>query len=792
MTILKKLLPVGICLCLTIAGKPQSKLEIEEIYRDANSYFYFEDYEEALTLYLQVYSHQPENYNLCYRIGFCYLNIPGSKKNAIPYLEKAAGNITRFYREESILETKAPPDAIFYLGNAYLVNNQVENAIKEYEKFWTLTRGKGSWNFDYLNHQMATAKSSIQLQKNKVNFILTNLGEPVNDHFPNFNATISGNGTTLAYTSRLKFYNAIMVAQLNERGEWEKPINITLDLQVDGRCETLSLSYRGDELYLFRDDNHDGNIYVSHLENGRWTPIRKLNPNINSEYYETHACLSPDGKDLYLSSNRKGGFGDLDIYVSHRESGDNWEVPQNLGSTINTKLNENTPFLTSDGLSLYFSSEGHSNMGGYDIFVSQLEADGRWTAPINLGYPINTTDDDLFFFPIDDGSSALMAMFDPEGMGSQDIYELKLFVPRFMRGIVSTTEVSDRISDKTFNRLVVDTISFRGKALVDLTSSDIPQIIDPKLKSKLVFDGRKFDISQKISYTQTRLPKAEQGENTGFQLTDARVRPNLSQPFKTFADTGMGISKLMGDTNKLISGYTKPDRIRGRSSQLTPDGYAGTNVETYSYLMETLLLLTPPNLQSVLSPILKNNWQFPDNTLSESILNFSSAFKTYEGRDAMVRALANLSDVISDKTSGNTSQRRQTIASDSEYGSFTYFYNQLINLSSPNLAKQLAAITVGHPKINTFSALLAAYKKANPKGYRENLPELLRVFSRISISAYNALPDEDKINLYSDITQDVTSGKRNVWYFYLLLFLVVALAGYLLFRYLKLRKESQS
>ena len=139
MTSLKHILVFLICL-LTITLSAQTKREIEETYKDANSYFYFEDYEEALALFLQVYRHQPDNANLNYKIGFCHLNIPGSKDKSIEYLKKAASNTTKNYNSESVLENKAPIDAIFYLGNAYFINNRIENALAEYNKFYNITK----------------------------------------------------------------------------------------------------------------------------------------------------------------------------------------------------------------------------------------------------------------------------------------------------------------------------------------------------------------------------------------------------------------------------------------------------------------------------------------------------------------------------------------------------------------------------------------------------------------------------------------------------------------------------
>ncbi len=168
---------------------------------------------------------------------------------------------------------------------------------------------------------------------------------------------------------------------------------------------------------------------MTHLVNGKWTKAEKVGTNINTKYWESSATLSPDGKTLYFTSNKKDSYGGLDIYTS--EWDDNlkaWGEPKNLGPVINTQFNEETPFLSKDGNTLYFSSQGHNSMGGFDIFYSERKADGSWSKPVNLGYPLNTTDDDLFFVPIVAKIYGYYAMFDPEtSLGDRDIYRTEFY-----------------------------------------------------------------------------------------------------------------------------------------------------------------------------------------------------------------------------------------------------------------------------------------------------------------------------------------------------------------------------
>src|SRR6056297_1609365 len=210
-----------------------------------------------------------------------------------------------------------------------------------------------------------------------------------------------------------------------ENGKWGPPVNLLPQLGIDGDCETTSLSYDGKELYLYREDELDGNIYVSYFEDGQWSNIKKLGENINTKYWESHATISADGKKLYFVSNREGGIGDLDIYASERLPNGKWGEAKNMGKPINTQWREDTPFLTEDGNTIFFSSEGHFSMGGFDIFVAHKTEEG-WSEPQNLGYPINTTDHNRFFVPFNNGNQAYYANINLSAAGGKDIFKYHL------------------------------------------------------------------------------------------------------------------------------------------------------------------------------------------------------------------------------------------------------------------------------------------------------------------------------------------------------------------------------
>jgi hypothetical protein len=186
-------------------------------------------------------------------------------------------------------------------------------------------------------------------------------------------------------------------------------------------------------MILYRDDNRTGNLYFSRIEDGSWSRATKLEAPISTGYWESHGCLSRDGKVLYFTSNREGGYGGLDIYRAEQKPGGKWGEPVNLGPVINSPYNEQAPWISSDGRTLVFISFGHGKMGGYDIFYSRMQADGTWGEPVNPGYPVNTTRDDLYFQPLDvgtsafdNGSGAIVSIYRPGGIGGHDIYRLNL------------------------------------------------------------------------------------------------------------------------------------------------------------------------------------------------------------------------------------------------------------------------------------------------------------------------------------------------------------------------------
>ena len=392
---------------LPVIGQKNS--ELKEIWKEAESHYLYGEYELANPLYLMLNDLRPGNYNIKYKIGNCYLNIFDEKPKAIPFLEEAVRSTSYNSKTGKITEMRAPLDAYFSLGNAYRITNRLDSALNTYRFFQRLiTESSEMQNQEFVNQQMQACNVASDQMKNPVNVLIQPLKEYINQGSVNDRPVLSYDGSTMAYTEKRGLESVVYVTR-REGDSWATPADITFEAGMGTDCHTTSLNSDGTELYLFKNDNYDGNIYVTRFVNGQWSKVERLNKNVNTRFYESHAAISSDGKKLYFTSNREGGLGELDLWVSERDETGDWGIPSNLGNVVNTPYNEETPFISGDGNTLTFSSEGHGSMGGYDIFLSKLSS-GQWTSPVNIGYPLSTTDDNIAFQPFSNGDYGFYAI----------------------------------------------------------------------------------------------------------------------------------------------------------------------------------------------------------------------------------------------------------------------------------------------------------------------------------------------------------------------------------------------
>lgn len=433
-----KKISLSILFFLTLLIVNAQSESFRKTFLEANTLMEESQYEEALKKWLQLHQQQPENTNVNYRVGKCYIQSANNKKKALNYLIKAAQNTTGNFNPYTSSEKRAPNEAYFFLGRAYHINYQFDNAIVNYNSFKEKISTK-HYLYDEIDHHIEQCKNAKIAVKNPVNISVQNMGKMINSIYADYSPALSVDESTIYFTSRRirpdssntyvfdesdgNHFEDIYVAYKSE-GEWSQPE--LLNINTDGHEATINISADGQTLFIYKDDNGDGNIYTSRMENQEWSSPIKLGSDINLSSQETHAHISPDGNTLYFISDRKKGFGGKDIYFCNKLPDGKWAKAQNFGDIINTPYDEDGVFVHPSGRTIYFSSKGHKSIGGYDIFYSTIDDLGNWSKPINLGYPVNSTDDDVFFVTSADGKRGYFSSFKEKGIGEKDIYKISL------------------------------------------------------------------------------------------------------------------------------------------------------------------------------------------------------------------------------------------------------------------------------------------------------------------------------------------------------------------------------
>lgn len=387
---------------------------------DAEGFMMDKQFEKAADSFLKALKLVPDNANFKFKIGYCYLSTDDKKLQAIGYLEDAVKSVSAKYKEQSLKEPNAPIQALYLLAEVYRINHQYTEAIDTYKKYEEYLKPNDPLK-DLIEQNISSCLNANNFIKDSVSVKAENLGSIINNDLPNINAVISGDGKTLAFTTIAKIGNDIYISN-KENNAWTAPKKITSQLG-NKYLLTCFLSYNGKDLYLSSDDPENCDIYVSTIEKNKWINALKFEKPINTKANETHACLTKDGNTIYFTSDRKGGLGGFDIYKSNVNEKGVWGEPVNLGPEINTPFNEATPFLSADEKYLFFSSEGHNGMGGYDIYYVNLEGTPK---VVNLGYPVNNSDNNIFYCPENGFKSGYISYCDKSSIGKRDIYHLDI------------------------------------------------------------------------------------------------------------------------------------------------------------------------------------------------------------------------------------------------------------------------------------------------------------------------------------------------------------------------------
>ncbi len=382
----------------------------------------------ALPHYLEAQTFNPNNDLLNFRIGYCYLN-SHDQGRATEYITKA-------YQLNPAVDKKIR----FYLGNVIQLKSEWTKAITEYEAYKATVSSKDAAELKIVNRRIEECRNGIELSKTPIRVFIDNVGQDINGTFGDYSPVITADESIMMFTSRrpggvnpalsvednLPHEDIWVSTKVNKK--WTTARNIGLPVNLELHNSAICLSPDGNKLITYDGSKQNGDLFISELHGALWTKPETLGKAINSDGHEPSASFSYDGKVLYFVSDRKEGLGGHDIYYSVINEKGKFEKAVNIGPTLNTEYDEDGVYMMPDGKTMYFSSKGHMGIGGYDIFKTTLE-NGVWTKPVNVGIPINTPDDDVFYVLAANGRHAYYSSSSMKGYGGQDIFKITILGP---------------------------------------------------------------------------------------------------------------------------------------------------------------------------------------------------------------------------------------------------------------------------------------------------------------------------------------------------------------------------
>ncbi|GJM29734.1 MAG: hypothetical protein DHS20C17_23690 [Cyclobacteriaceae bacterium] len=385
---------------------------------------------DVVASHISMLEDQPESFDAVtnFKIGQYYYHHSNVPARSLVHFELAkAGNFQHL-------------DLDFYLGRAYHLNHKFSNAVAHYHKYSGMLRNsktaEASKKSTEVRSHMEDCMTGSALLPDSLELEISNLGRLINSQYQDYIPLVSADESTLIFTSRRSnstgrevatdgsFYEDIFMANKNANGTWSKPTQIA-ELNSELHDAGIGLSNDGKKLFIYSEEN-GGDILMSSRKSKGWTKPQALQGEVNSKYWEGSASISKDGEYLYFASNRPGGYGGIDLYRSQKQPNGIWGKVVNLGPVVNTPEDEDAPQIHTDDVTLFFSSKGHQGMGGYDIYsTTQDQLTEAWSNPKNVGYPINTAQDDIHFSLNAEGSRAYFNSSHLTADGQNDIFMME-------------------------------------------------------------------------------------------------------------------------------------------------------------------------------------------------------------------------------------------------------------------------------------------------------------------------------------------------------------------------------
>ena len=442
---------------------------------EAKVYLANGQYVDATKIYRKLIPVDTTFAEVYFEMGYCLSRVPGMRDRAYAYLERgvALGHTEAHYELATVRHRQQRFDEAIEL----LVNYKT-----------IFHRGVPDAEIDRMIAMSNTAKQLVQAP---LELEIRNMGAMINSPQHDYCPLVTADGNTMYFTSRREgttgslrdpngqYMEDIYVARRVDE-VWSNATNAGVPLNTIVQDATVGLSPDGEGMIIYRTSAGlaSGDLYETRRQDGLWQMPTLMTDQINGTAHEPSASISPDGNEVYFTSDREGGFGGRDLYRIRRLPNGEWSFPLNLGPQINTAYDEDAPFIHSDGMTLFFSSTGHNTMGGYDIFKSALvDADmNGWSVPENMGYPLNTVNDDIYFCMSEDGTTGYFSSERQGGLGAQDVYQVN-FPGSQIEYLVVRGVVTDETESPVRARIVLKDAANEGIVGVYTTNNNTGRYI---------------------------------------------------------------------------------------------------------------------------------------------------------------------------------------------------------------------------------------------------------------------------------------------------------------------------
>lgn len=398
----------------------------------AKQKLYAGQYVNALNLYKEIEKNEPENGTVIYYIGYCNFGLKDLAKAKESFL-KAKDAKSNFKPETDLM-----------LGKIYQSEENFDKAIEAFSAYKS-SDSKDKENAEEADVLLSQCQNAKKMIASPLAVEITNLGPDINSKYDDKNPCITADGSKLVFTTRRpettnseldaegdgKYFEDIFISNYDSATKrFGKADEVPGSINTKAHDACTSISPDGKQIFLYKNDINDkesrgGDVFVSKINSGKWKTPEQIGKPIASSYWEGGACISPDGKKYFFTSERPGGFGGSDIWMVERLTKKEWGKPVNLGAEVNTKNDEAGMFLAPDGKTLFFCSNGPNSMGSYDVFKS-VNTGGKWSAPVNLGYPINSSAKEGQLTISADAKYAYISSERKGGLGENDIYKVDL------------------------------------------------------------------------------------------------------------------------------------------------------------------------------------------------------------------------------------------------------------------------------------------------------------------------------------------------------------------------------